>query len=87
MRCPKSHVAVPPERLKAPAILFVLVPAGPYTAYRFDVELFAQVGDSAPVANATEYYVPSTGLVKMTLQGNGLNRTIARLTPQKIPVL
>jgi hypothetical protein len=54
----------------------VLVPAGAYDAYRFDVELYANVTDATPTATVEEYFSPSVGLVKLSFRGLGLSRTL-----------
>lgn len=46
----------------------VLVPAGAYDAHRFDVELYANINDSTPIATSVEYYAPSIGMVKQKIE-------------------
>ncbi len=55
----------------------VMVPAGAYNAYRFDVDLFRYLTDTVAVATATEYYYPSVGMVKQTFEARpGFVRTL-----------
>lgn len=55
----------------------LLLPAGSFSAYRFDVDLFVNRSDTVPVIQISEYYVPSVGLVKLHLRGGSLNRTLS----------
>ncbi len=54
----------------------VLVTAGEFDANRFDVLLYANEFDTAPVAEISEFYVPSIGIVKKVMRGGGLTRTL-----------
>lgn len=60
----------------------LLLPSGAYTAYRFDVELYFGAADSSVDALATEWYEPTVGLVKLTFNGQGLNRTLSLVEMQ-----
>lgn len=62
----------------------VIVPAGAYTAHRFDVDLFFDGGaqDSLPAATAHEYYSTKLGLVKLNFSGQGLSRSISLIASE-----
>ena len=55
----------------------LLLPAGTFTASRFDVDLFTNQSDTTAVANSVEYYAPAVGLAKLVFKGQGLNRTLS----------
>ncbi len=55
----------------------VLLPAGSFATYRFDTELFVASGDTIPLVQVSEYYSPDRGLVKLTLRGGALRRTLS----------
>ncbi len=55
----------------------LVVPAGSFTAHRFDVELFAQPSDTVAALRVSEFYVPLVGLVQLQLQGGPLKRTLS----------
>ena len=54
----------------------VLVTAGAFNAYRFEVDLFLNSTDTIPTAHATEYYSPEIGLVKLRFEDAGFIRTL-----------
>ena len=54
----------------------VLVTAGAFDAYRFEVDLFLNPLDTIPVAHATEYYAANEGLVKLRFEDSGFIRTL-----------
>lgn len=45
-------------------------------AFRFDVELLANRGDSIPLATAIEYYAPNIGLIRWEFRGDGFTRVL-----------
>jgi hypothetical protein len=55
----------------------LLLPAGAFTALRFDVNLYGSENDTSAVAHSTEYYAPSVGLAKLVFKGQGLIRTLS----------
>jgi hypothetical protein len=55
----------------------LLLPAGSFTACRFDVSLFDNPFDTIPVVRISEYYAPAIGLVKLHLKGGPLSRTLS----------
>ncbi len=55
----------------------LIVPAGSFETYCFDVSLFANPSDTVPVVRASEYYAPTIGLVKLRLKGGPLSRTLS----------
>jgi hypothetical protein len=55
----------------------LLLPAGSFDAYRFDVSLFINPSDTIPVVRMSEYYAPAIGLVKLHLRGGALSRTLS----------
>jgi len=55
----------------------LLLPAGSFDAYRFDVSLFVNSSDTIPVVRISEYYAPAIGLVKLHLRGGALSRTLS----------
>lgn len=54
----------------------VTVPAGQFTAYVFETELFVRSDDLDPVARMTEYYADGIGLVKQVVRGQELTRVM-----------
>ncbi len=57
--------------------LSVLVPAGSFETYHFSVDLFVNPFDSLPTARVDEYYAPNVGLVRLSLRGGPLVRTLS----------
>ncbi len=55
----------------------LLIPAGAFSASRFDVDLFVDRTDTLAVASAIEYYAPGVGLAKLVFEGQGLKRTLS----------
>ena len=55
----------------------LILPAGSFNAYRFDVSLFVNLSDTIPVVRISEYYAPAIGLVKLHLKGGPLSRTLS----------
>ncbi|MDH4157271.1 MAG: hypothetical protein OEW00_08350 [candidate division Zixibacteria bacterium] len=55
----------------------LLVPAGSFETYHFSVDLFANPYDSLPAAHVDEYYAPGVGLVRLSLRGGPLVRTLS----------
>ncbi|MFH1374634.1 MAG: hypothetical protein ABII79_12640 [bacterium] len=55
----------------------LIVPAGSYNTWHFDVNLFANPVDTIPVIRISEYYSPAVGLVRLHLQGGPLTRTLS----------
>lgn len=55
----------------------LLLPAGSFDTYRFDVSLFVDPSDTVPVVRISEYYAPGIGLVKLRLKGGPLTRTLS----------
>ena len=54
----------------------VITPGGIFNAYRFDVELYANVYDADPSAVVSEFYYPNVGLVQLTLNAGSLKRSL-----------
>jgi hypothetical protein len=55
----------------------LLLPAGSFNAYHFDVSLFVNPSDTVPIVRISEYYAPAVGLVKLHLRGGALSRTLS----------
>lgn len=55
----------------------LLLPAGSFDTYRFDVDLFVNPSDTTPVVQIKEYYAPAVGLVKLHLKAGALKRTLS----------
>ncbi|MEW5995265.1 MAG: hypothetical protein AB1744_12860 [Candidatus Zixiibacteriota bacterium] len=55
----------------------LVLPAGSFTAHRFDVDLFVNQSDTIPAVRVSEYYATSVGLVKLHLQGGPLTRILS----------
>jgi len=58
----------------------VIVPAGQFQAWRFEVELFTGEFDQVPSATVVEHYVSGTGLARLHWRGGSLNRTLSLIS-------
>lgn len=58
----------------------IIVTAGQFQAWRFDVELFTGEFDQVPAATVVEHYVTGTGLVRLHWRGGSLNRTLSLIS-------
>lgn len=57
----------------------VIVTAGAYKTYRFEVDLFLGSLNTMPVGHATEWYAADTGLIKLRFEDSGFIRTLVLL--------
>ena len=55
----------------------IIIPAGEFDAYRFDVDLFDSEFSNSPVIQIQEYYVPFLGMVKHQLTGGPLKQSLS----------
>ena len=55
----------------------IIIPAGGFNAYRFDVELYLVTTDLVPVGMASEYYVPDVGPVLLQFESGPLKRSLS----------
>jgi len=55
----------------------ILVPAGSFDTYCFEVDLFVNPYDSLPTARTEEYYASGIGLIRLNFKGGSLNRTLS----------
>ena len=62
----------------------IIIPAGEFDAYRFDVDLFDSEFSDSPVIRIQEYYVPSLGMVKHQLTGGPLKQSMSLIDTASI---
>jgi hypothetical protein len=58
----------------------IIVPAGSYTAHRFDVSIYTKLDDTVSAAEIREYYVASIGLVKFVFDAPGYYSSISMIS-------
>ncbi len=60
----------------------VNVPAGSFTAFQFNVNLYQFYDDTDPVATVLESYVPEIGLIQLTVSGGSFKRILSLVSYQ-----